>query len=148
MHKAFYPVQEADGSRRHAQEKVEGCDNTACPNSPSAWMILARFSRSASCAFYLFIRAVPSTDSRIFHRRSPRDSRWADPRPRPREIPGESSFWRKGRQRPVEGPAGQQFAPFQRPFESAIAVGYVFQFSGRSRNGLEDHAELHLRVRG
>jgi hypothetical protein len=27
-------------------------------------------------------------------------------------------------------------------------VGYVFQFSGRSRDGLEDHAELHLRVRG
>ena len=25
-------------------------------------------------------------------------------------------------------------------------VGYVFQFSGRSRDGLEDHAELHLRV--
>ena len=26
----------------------------------------------------------------------------------------------------LEGPAGQQFAPFQRPLESAIAVGYVF----------------------
>ena len=26
--------------------------------------------------------------------------------------------------------------------ESAIAVGYVFQFSGRSRDELEDHAEL------
>ena len=38
--------------------------------------------------------------------------------------------------------------PFQRPFESAIAVGYVFQFSGRSCDGLEDHAELHLRIRG
>ena len=48
----------------------------------------------------------------------------------------------------LEGPAGQQFAPFQRPLESAIAVGYVFQFSGRSRDGLEDHADLHLRVRG
>ena len=38
--------------------------------------------------------------------------------------------------------------PFPKPLESAIAVGYVFQFSGRSRDGLEDHAELHLRVRG
>ena len=47
-----------------------------------------------------------------------------------------------------ERPAGQQFAPFQKLLESAIAVGYVFQFSGRSRDGLEDHAELHLRVRG
>ena len=46
-----------------------------------------------------------------------------------------------------ERPAGQQFAAFQRLLESAIEVGYVFQFSGRSRNGLEDHAELHLRVR-
>ena len=36
----------------------------------------------------------------------------------------------------------------KRLFESAIAVGYVFQFSGRSRDGLEDHAELHLRIRG
>ena len=35
-----------------------------------------------------------------------------------------------------------------RPLESAIAVGYVFQFSGRSCDGLEDHAELHLRIRG
>ena len=41
---------------------------------------------------------------------------------------------------------GQQFAPSPRPLESAIAVGYVFQFSGRSCDGLEDHAELHLRV--
>ena len=32
--------------------------------------------------------------------------------------------------------------------KSAIAVGYVFQLSGRSRDGLEDHAELHLRTRG
>ena len=48
----------------------------------------------------------------------------------------------------LERPAGQQFEPFQRPLESAIAVGYVFQFSGRSRDVLEDHAELHLRVRG
>ena len=48
----------------------------------------------------------------------------------------------------LERPAGQQFAPFQRVLESAIVVGYVFQFSGRSRDGLEDHAELHLRVRG
>ena len=48
----------------------------------------------------------------------------------------------------LERPAGQQFAAFQRLLESAIAVGYVFQFSGRSRDGLEDHAELHLRVRG
>ena len=48
----------------------------------------------------------------------------------------------------LERPAVQQFAPFQRPLESAIVVGYVFQFSGRSRDGLEDHAELHLRVRG
>ena len=32
--------------------------------------------------------------------------------------------------------------------ESAIAVGYVFQFSGRSCDGLEDHAELHLRIGG
>ena len=48
----------------------------------------------------------------------------------------------------LERPAGQQFAPFQRPLESAIAVGYVFQFSGRSCDGLEDHAELHLRIRG
>ena len=48
----------------------------------------------------------------------------------------------------LERPAGQQFAPFQRLLESAIVVGYVFQFSGRSRDGLEDHAELHLRVRG
>ena len=47
-----------------------------------------------------------------------------------------------------ERPSGQQFAPFQRLLESAIVVGYVFQFSGRSRDGLEDHAELHLRVRG
>ena len=31
---------------------------------------------------------------------------------------------------------------FQRLLESAIVVGYVFQFSGRSRDGLEDHAEL------
>ncbi len=45
-------------------------------------------------------------------------------------------------------PAGQQFAPFHRPLESAIAVGYVFQFSGRGREGLEYHGELHLRVRG
>ena len=48
----------------------------------------------------------------------------------------------------LERPVGQQFAPFQRPFESAIAVGYVFQFSGRSHDGLEDHAELPLRIRG
>ena len=48
----------------------------------------------------------------------------------------------------LERPAGQQFAPSQRPLESAIAVGYVFQFSGRSCDGLEDHAELHLRIRG
>ena len=41
-----------------------------------------------------------------------------------------------------ERPAGQQFAAFQRLLESGIAVGYVFQFSGRSRDGLEDHAEL------
>ena len=47
-----------------------------------------------------------------------------------------------------ERPSGQQFAPFQRLLESAIAVGYVFRFSGRSRDGLEDHAELHLGVRG
>ena len=33
-------------------------------------------------------------------------------------------------------------AAFQRLLESAIAVGYVFQFSGRSRDELEDHAEL------
>ena len=38
----------------------------------------------------------------------------------------------------LECPSGQQFAPFQRLLESAIAVGYVFQFSGRSRDGLED----------
>ena len=31
---------------------------------------------------------------------------------------------------------------FQRLLESAIVVGYVFQFSRRSRDGLEDHAEL------
>ena len=48
----------------------------------------------------------------------------------------------------LERPAVQQFAPFQRLLESAIAVGYVFQFSGRSCDGLEDHAELHLRVCG
>ena len=48
----------------------------------------------------------------------------------------------------LEGPAGQQFAPSQRLLESAIAVGYVFQLSGRSRDGLEDHADLHLRIRG
>ena len=48
----------------------------------------------------------------------------------------------------LERPAVQQFAPFQRLLESGIAVGSVFQFSGRSRDGLEDHAELHLRVRG
>ena len=48
----------------------------------------------------------------------------------------------------LERRARQQFAPFQGPLESAIAVGYVFQFSGRSRDGLEDHFELHLRVRG
>ena len=48
----------------------------------------------------------------------------------------------------LERPAVQQFAPFQRLVESAVVVGYVFQFSGRSRDGLEDHAELHLRVRG
>ena len=48
----------------------------------------------------------------------------------------------------LERPAVQRFAPFQRLLESGIAVGYVFQFSGRSRDGLEDHAELHLRVRG
>ena len=29
----------------------------------------------------------------------------------------------------LERPAGQQFAPFPRPLESAIAVGYVFQFN-------------------
>ena len=46
----------------------------------------------------------------------------------------------------LERPAGQQFAPFQRLLESAIAVGYVFQFSGRSRDGLEDHAGLRLRI--
>ncbi len=48
----------------------------------------------------------------------------------------------------LERPAGQQFAPSQRPLESSIAVGYVFQFSGRSCDGLEDYAELHLRIRG
>ena len=48
----------------------------------------------------------------------------------------------------LERPAGQQFAPFKRPLESSIAVGYVFQFSGRSRDGLEDHADLHLKIRG
>ena len=32
--------------------------------------------------------------------------------------------------------------------QGTIAVGYVFQFSGRSCDGLEDHAELHLRIRG
>ena len=37
----------------------------------------------------------------------------------------------------LERPAVQQFAPFQRLLESAIVVGYVFQFSGRSRDGLE-----------
>ena len=61
------------------------------------------------------------------------------------------SFWLAGSTRLVkklERPAGQQFALSPRPFESAIAVGYVFQFSGRSREGLEDHAELHLRTRG
>ena len=42
----------------------------------------------------------------------------------------------------LERPAGQQFAAFQRLLESGIAVGYVFQFSGRSRDELEDHAEL------
>ena len=42
----------------------------------------------------------------------------------------------------LERPAVQQFAPFQRLLESAIVVGYVFQFSGRSRDRLEDHAEL------
>ena len=31
----------------------------------------------------------------------------------------------------LERPAGQQFAPFQRLLDSAIAVGYVFQFNGR-----------------
>ena len=45
----------------------------------------------------------------------------------------------------LERPTGQQFAPFQGLLESAIAVGYVFQFSGRSRDGLEDHAELQHR---
>ena len=34
----------------------------------------------------------------------------------------------------LERPAGQQFAPSQRPLESAIAVGYVFQFTGSSRD--------------
>ena len=48
----------------------------------------------------------------------------------------------------LEGPAGQQFAPFQSLLESTVAVGYVFQFSGRNRDGLEDHAGLHLRIRG
>ena len=32
----------------------------------------------------------------------------------------------------LERPAVQQFAPFQRLLESAIVVGYVFQFSGRT----------------
>ena len=48
----------------------------------------------------------------------------------------------------LEGPAGQQFAPFQRLLKSATAVGYVSQSSGRSRDGLEDHADLHLRIHG
>ena len=48
----------------------------------------------------------------------------------------------------LERPAVQQFAPLQRLLEFAVVVGYVFQLSGRSRDGLEDHAELHLRVRG
>ena len=48
----------------------------------------------------------------------------------------------------LERPVVQQFAPLQRLLEFAVVVGYVFQFSGRSRDGLEDHAELHLRVRG
>ena len=48
----------------------------------------------------------------------------------------------------LERPVGQRFAPFQRPLESAIAAGYVFQFSGRSRDGLEDHPGLHLKIRG
>ena len=38
----------------------------------------------------------------------------------------------------LERPAGQQFAAFQRLLESGIAVGYVFQFSGRSRDELEE----------
>ena len=48
----------------------------------------------------------------------------------------------------LERPVGQRFAPFQRPLESAIAAGYVFQFSGRSRDGPEDHPGLHLKIRG
>ena len=31
-----------------------------------------------------------------------------------------------------------KFAPFQRPLESAIAVGYVFQFSGRNHQSKEN----------
>ena len=48
----------------------------------------------------------------------------------------------------LERAAGQQFSPFPKLLESTIAVGYVFRFSGRSRDGLEDHAGLHLRIRG
>ena len=42
-----------------------------------------------------------------------------------------------------------KFAPSQRPLEFAIAVGYVFQFSGRSRDGLDDlvAGRVHLRVK-
>ncbi len=70
--------------------------------------------------------------SRIRIGLSIRFSRW-QPQPRLVEI--------------LERPAGQQFAPSQGPLESAIAVGYVFQFSGRSRDGLQDYADLHLRIR-
>ena len=42
-------------------------------------------------------------------------------------------------------PRGQQFAPSERRLEATIAVGYVFQFTGRSDDGLEDHAGVHHR---
>ena len=38
----------------------------------------------------------------------------------------------------LERPAGQQFSPFQGPLESAIAVGYVFQFSRRNHQCKEN----------
>ncbi len=38
----------------------------------------------------------------------------------------------------LERAAGQQFAPFQGPLESAIAVGYVFQCSRRNHQGKEN----------
>ena len=41
----------------------------------------------------------------------------------------------------IRTPSGSAVCTFpKRLLESAIAVGYVFQFSGRSRDGLEDHA--------